>query len=139
MVSGRRRRTGKLGETEGAKINRLVAANLKVSLPGMYGDGGGLWLQVTALPNGLTGRSWIYRYTFNGKTREMGLGSLTKVGLAQARQAAKQCWEMVHPVSGPSRTSTCVARRRHDCGRKAKRDIRAMRAAAHLSTARDLA
>ena len=98
MASGRRRRTGKLGDTEGAKISRLVAANLKATAPGTYGDGGGLWLQVTALPNGGTGRSWIYRYTFNGKTREMGLGSLAKVGLAQARQAAKRCWDMVHPV-----------------------------------------
>jgi integrase len=98
MDNGRRRRTGKLGDTQGTKISRLVAANLKAMPPGMHGDGGGLWFQVTALPNGVTGRSWIYRYTFNGKTREMGLGSLTNVGLGQARQAAKRCWDMVHPV-----------------------------------------
>ena len=43
--------------------------------PGMHGDGGGLWLQVT--PNG---RIWIFRYTLNGRAREMGLGSLRTVG-----------------------------------------------------------
>ena len=99
MPNGRRRRTGKLGDTDGTKTNRLVTANLKATLPGMYGDGGGLWLQVTALPNGGSGRSWIYRYTFNGKTREMGLGSFSNVSLGQARQAAKRCWDMLHPVA----------------------------------------
>ncbi|CAN7344963.1 integrase arm-type DNA-binding domain-containing protein [Bradyrhizobium sp. LjRoot220] len=41
--------------------------------PGLYCDGQGLFLQV-----GQTGtKSWSFRYTFNGKVRQMGLGSVT--------------------------------------------------------------
>src|SRR5262245_24379643 len=98
-AQGRRRKTGKLGNPDETKTGRLVIANLRTAPPGMYGDGGGLWLQVMALPNGGRGRSWIYCYTFNGKAREMGLGSLGRVSLAQARQAAKRCWDMIHPVA----------------------------------------
>ena len=38
--------------------------------PGYYLDGNGLYLQVSKTGS----RSWIFRYTLNGKTREMGLG-----------------------------------------------------------------
>jgi hypothetical protein len=37
------------------QTNKLAAVNLAKLKPGMHGDGGGLWLQVT--PNG---RSWIF-------------------------------------------------------------------------------
>jgi hypothetical protein len=33
-------------------------------------------------------QSWIYRFTLNGHTRDMALGSLLTFGLADARQAA---------------------------------------------------
>src|SRR5262245_3056945 len=69
-------------------IGRLTA--LKVSRAvksGMYADGGGLYLQVTG--NGA--KSWIYRYMLRGKEREMGLGSLSAVGLADARTKAAEC------------------------------------------------
>ena len=70
-------------------IGRLTA--LKVSSraikPGMYADGGGLYLQVT----GTGAKSWIYRYMLRGKEREMGLGSLSAVGLADARTKATEC------------------------------------------------
>lgn len=59
--------------------------------PGIYGDGGGLYLQVG--PDG--GKSWIFRYrrlTPNaaGKftNREMGLGPFPTVSLAKARELA---------------------------------------------------
>src|SRR5438105_2140357 len=94
-AKGRRRKSGNLGDPDKTKTGRLVTANLWKAPPGMYGDGGGLWFQVT---NGGRGRSWIYRYSCNSKTREMGLGPLSKVSLAQARQAARKCWEMVHPI-----------------------------------------
>lgn len=60
---------------------------LKVSRatkPGRYGDGGGLWLQVA---NGGS-RSWIFRYQIDGRARQMGLGPLDVVPLADARQKA---------------------------------------------------
>jgi integrase len=58
------------------------------SLPtGYHADGGGLYLQVA--PGG--GRSWIFRYQVAGKRRDMGLGSISIVGLAEARKVAHEC------------------------------------------------
>jgi len=58
----------------------------KKTKPGYYGDGAGLWLQVS-----LSGsKSWIFRYTFAGKQREMGLGPFHTVSLADARAKAKE-------------------------------------------------
>ena len=53
----------------------------------MYADGGGLYLQV-----GATGtKSWVFRFAARGKTRDMGLGPLKTIGLAEAREIAAQC------------------------------------------------
>jgi hypothetical protein len=61
---------------------RLSATEVKnKAAPGMYCDGGGLYLQIT--PTGT--KSWLYRYAFKGKTRDMGLGGLPAVSLADAR------------------------------------------------------
>jgi hypothetical protein len=46
----------------GTKLSAVAVA--KASLPGMYGDGGGLWLQITASKNGKQpNKSWIFRYS----------------------------------------------------------------------------
>src|SRR5262249_38303589 len=74
------------------ETNKLAAVNLKRLRPGLHGDGGGLWLQVTA---NRRGRSWVFRYSFNGRAREMGLGSLDTIGLAEAREQAKQCRQLL--------------------------------------------
>jgi integrase len=69
------------------RLGRLTAlAVSRAKRPGMYPDGGGLYLRVT----GLQGRSWVYRYARGGKTRYMGLGSLTAVSLAEARTRAAE-------------------------------------------------
>src|SRR5437879_972163 len=70
------------------KLNRLSAmkvANLQT--PGLNADGGGLYLQVSTSGS----RSWIFRYKTGGRLRDMGLGSLTTVSLAQARELATEC------------------------------------------------
>lgn len=54
--------------------------------PGLYGDGAGLWLKVN--PGGA--RSWILRYTFDGRERWMGLGPYPDIGLADARDLASE-------------------------------------------------
>jgi integrase len=65
-----------------AKLSdRKVAALNKA---GLYGDGAGLWLKVTATGS----KSWIFRYTRNKKTTDIGLGSVSTVSLAEAREAA---------------------------------------------------
>jgi hypothetical protein len=67
---------------------RLTALKVKhARKPGMLADGNGLYLQVTRA----NARSWIFRYHRNGKSREMGLGSLNAVGLADARLKAAEC------------------------------------------------
>lgn len=64
---------------------RLSALQVtKLSKPGLYGDGGGLTLQITA-----TGaKSWLLRYMVAGKPFGMGLGPTHTVSLAEARQKA---------------------------------------------------
>jgi integrase len=69
-------------------IGRLTALKASRTVkPGMYADGGGLYLQVT----GTGAKSWIYRYMLRGREREMGLGSLSAVCLADARTKAAEC------------------------------------------------
>ena len=63
---------------------RLTAFKVeRARQPGMYADGGGLYLQVSE-----RGASWIYRYMLNGRAREMGLGPLVLYGLSAARALA---------------------------------------------------
>ena len=59
----------------------------KKQTPGHYGDGGGLWLQISKFKS----KNWVFRYTLHGTRREMGLGATHTVSLAEARQKAKEC------------------------------------------------
>jgi integrase len=59
----------------------------KAKNPGYYNDGGGLYLLIG--PN--EAKSWVFRYRADGRLREMGLGPLHTVGLAEARGKARQC------------------------------------------------
>jgi integrase len=56
--------------------------NLKRS--GYWCDGGGLYLQVSPART----KSWVFRFTLDGRTREMGLGGLQDVSLSDARRKA---------------------------------------------------
>ena len=67
------------------KIQRLTALKVAhVSKPGLYADGGGLYLRVG---RGGT-KSWAFRFMLKGTPREMGFGSYTKVSLTDARRKA---------------------------------------------------
>ena len=69
-------------------VRRLTTLQIGRQLsPGMHADGAGLYLQVSESG----AKSWIYRYSIHGKGREMGLGSLTAVSLADARNKAAAC------------------------------------------------
>jgi Arm DNA-binding domain len=73
-------------------VARLTALKvMKVKGPGMYADGAGLYLQVTGDGARRVAKSWIYRYTLRGRARQMGLGSLSSFGLAEARLKAAEC------------------------------------------------
>ncbi len=79
-------------------IHRLSAMEVtKQTRPGLYADGGGLWLQVTNTQS----KSWCFRFMLNGRTREMGLGSLHTFDLATAREKARKCRELVKEGTDP--------------------------------------
>ena len=70
------------------QINRLSPrAVASISKRGRYADGGGLYLQISAYDT----KAWIYRFTLDGKPRQMGLGPLHTVTLAEARETAREC------------------------------------------------
>lgn len=71
---------------------RLSALQVtKLTKPGLYGDGGGLTLQITA-----TGaKSWLFRYMIAGKPFGMGLGPTHTVSLAEARQKALEARKLL--------------------------------------------
>ena len=62
----------------------LSAAFLRSAPPGRHADGNGLFLYVK--PEGT--RSWIQRLVIRGRRRELGLGAVALVSLAEAREVA---------------------------------------------------
>jgi integrase len=67
------------------QTERLSALKVeKTNKPGMYADGGGLYLRVT--PAGA--KNWVLRYMLDRRPRWMGLGPLTLYGLQEARARA---------------------------------------------------
>jgi len=88
-----------------AKLSPLAVS--KFVKPGYYGDGAGLWLQVS--PSG--SKSWIFRFTLAGRQREMGLGAVHTVNLTEARAKAKECRQVLLDGKDPleARKSTRLA------------------------------
>src|SRR3546814_20854870 len=79
-------------------IGKLSAVAVRnQSKPGLYGDGGGLYLQVTEAK----AKTWIYRFMLAGRRRDMGLGALHTVRLAAAREAARRCRQTVRQGTDP--------------------------------------
>lgn len=75
------------------KVHRLTPAKVRqISEPGMYADGAGLYLHVgdafDPKNDPFVGKSWILRYMLDRRSREMGLGPLYTIGLADARTRA---------------------------------------------------
>src|SRR5450759_1159687 len=67
------------------KINRLSARGLPgITKAGRHADGGNLYLVIS--PNG--GRRWTFLYRWRGKPTEIGLGGVSGVTLARARELA---------------------------------------------------
>jgi integrase len=80
------------------EVGRLTALKVaRAAVPGMYPDGHGLYLQVTSAG----AKSWIYRYSMSGRAREMGLGSLNAISLAEARVKASECRRLRHEGVDP--------------------------------------
>lgn len=82
-------------------LNRLSARKVATAeAAGYYPDGGGLYLQITASG----GKSWVFRYRFEGRRPEMGLGPVHTISLAEARELAaaarKQLLAGIDPLAG---------------------------------------
>lgn len=84
------------GMVKANKLTQMQVSRLKE--PGLHGDGAGLWLKVTDHGS----KSWILRYTFQGRERWTGLGPYPDVSLAEARDKAlllrRQVREGTDPV-----------------------------------------
>lgn len=81
----------------GTLAAKTVEKQTKAGTPGMYLDGDGLYLRVKSA----AGSSWIYRYRFNNKLRDMGLGSYPEVSLAEARALAADARKMAKTGTDP--------------------------------------
>ncbi|MGY3698939.1 integrase [Bradyrhizobium sp. USDA 3240] len=76
-------------------INRLSYKKVEsLKQAGMYSDGGGLYLQVTQGADGTPRKSWLFRYAIGGRERQMGLGPLHDVSVAEARERAVSAREL---------------------------------------------
>ena len=72
-----------------AKLSALQVT--KLSKPGLYGDGGGLTLQITQAG----AKSWLFRFMREGKAHGMGLGATHTVSLAEARVKALEARKLL--------------------------------------------
>lgn len=88
----------------GTGIERLKSLVISRALKrGYYADGGGLYLQVSAIGN----KSWVFRYRVRSpdptkrRLREMGLGSFNAVTLSEARVVARACRKQLYDGVDP--------------------------------------
>jgi integrase len=69
-------------------VDRLTDRTCRTAGVGLHHDGRGLYLTCRQGVDGVT-KSWLLRYTLNGKATWMGLGPYPDIGLARARQKAQ--------------------------------------------------
>ena len=96
------------------KERALTPLFLKNAAVGFHCDGGGLYLSVRPLKagDGVT-RSWIFRYRRQGRLRDLGLGPVTTVGLAAARERARHARQKlldgIDPIEERAAAKTAAA------------------------------
>ena len=78
-------------------MSKLTTLGVKKAGAGRHGDGGGLYLVVSDTGS----RKWVLRIQVNGKRRDIGLGSATKVGLSEAREAAEDMRRAIRKGDDP--------------------------------------
>ena len=64
------------------RLNNFKIKNLPINKK--ISDGSGLNLTLTSRYHG----NWTFRYTYNGKAKEMGLGSYPEISIVEARNLA---------------------------------------------------
>ncbi len=64
-------------------LNRLHHTKIMKLEDGLHADGGGLYLRVSG-----AARSWVFRFTWNEKRSDLGIGSAAAISLTEARERA---------------------------------------------------
>jgi hypothetical protein len=92
--------------------NRLTSSFIKTAPVGKHCDGGGLWL----IKRDDGGAQWVQRVTIHGRRREMGLGGLSSLGLADARKLSERWRKLAATGRDPikEREAEELAARRED-------------------------
>ena len=80
------------------QLNRLSPRKVAtIAKPGRHADGGGLYLVVGPGAS----RRWVFLFRWDGKLKEMGLGGLSSVPLADARRRAEEARRRVAAGRNP--------------------------------------
>jgi integrase len=79
-----------MGKLSAKKIEHLKKV-------GYHPDGDNLYFQVTSS----NAKSWIFRFSFDGKRREMGIGSYPEITLEKARESAIELRRLVKAGTDP--------------------------------------
>ena len=112
---------------------RLTARAVEtIKKPGLHADGAGLYLHVSR--NGA--RSWIFRWRRDGRLRDMGLGPLNTVSLAEARDKALACRKLKYDGRDPIEERR--AQRRRQARNREGDDVQGMRRGIHRRAPRRL-
>jgi integrase len=67
-------------------VAKLSAKSVERARPGRHADGQGLYLLVS----GTGAKSWVLRVQVHGRRRDIGLGSIAELSLAEARDKARE-------------------------------------------------
>lgn len=93
------------------EVNRLSArAVTTLNKPGRHADGNGLYLVIDKSG----ARRWLFLFRWQGKLKEMGLGGVSSVGLADARAKAAEARRYLDAGESP-----IEARRRAEAAKEA--------------------
>lgn len=86
------------GKVRNQAIKRLTNVAIQAATaPGRYPDGDGLYLYIAKGGS----KSWIFRFQWDRKLKDMGLGSVREVSLKEAREAAGEARRLVRDGKNP--------------------------------------
>lgn len=100
------------------KLTTKKVSSLKDA--GMYGDGDGLYLRIGEYG----GKSWILRTVVQGKRRDLGIGSVKTVGLAEARDEAREMRKIARKGGDPIEERKRVSLTFEEAARRVHSELR---------------
>lgn len=93
-------------------MGKLAPRFCASATPGKYGDGDGLWLIVKTSKRAgrLYRKTWVFRYTWQSRVTETGLGRYPEIGLAEAREKALEGRRLVAKGINPAEARKAAAK-----------------------------